>query len=129
MRCALKDPELWKLLRVSTFLSSVLSVLPLDSHRVRKFQSTRPSAPSFSAPMDSRHTVRSKDGFIVLDLLITLAVFVFMVFVMKSHVPSENPGIIVVVPMFTASCFTAVFWLALQMFKAVLAHQRDKSDE
>ena len=79
--------------------------------------------------MNSRSDKHSRRGFIVLDLLITLAVFVFMVFVMKSHVPSENPGIILVVAMFTASCFTAVFWLALQMFKVVLAHQRDKSDE
>lgn len=72
---------------------------------------------------------RSNKGFIVIDLLLVLIVFVGMTFVLRSHVPSENPGTVLAVAMFTSSCFTAVFWLALQMFKAVLAHQREDSDK
>jgi len=72
---------------------------------------------------------RSNQGFIIIDLLITLIVFVGMVFVLRSHVPSENPGIILAVAIFASSCSTGVFWLAMQMFKAVLAHQREDSEE
>ena len=72
---------------------------------------------------------RSNKGFVVIDLLLVLIVFIGMTFVMRPHVPSENPGTILAVAMFTSSCFTAVFWLALQMFKVVLAHQREDSDE
>lgn len=79
--------------------------------------------------MDSRHSVRPKGGYVVLDLLLTLVVFVGMVFVLRSHVPSDNPGTILAASIFTSSCFTAVFWLAWQMFKVVLAHQREQSDE
>lgn len=79
--------------------------------------------------MDSRHSVRSKGGFVVLDLLLTLVVFVGMVFVLRSHVPSENPVTILAASIFTSSCFTAVFWLAWQMFKVVLAHQREKGEK
>jgi len=72
---------------------------------------------------------RSNQGFIIVDLLLMLIVFVGMVFVLRSHVPSENPGIILAAAIFTSSCFTGVFWLALQMFKVVLAHQREDSEE
>lgn len=72
---------------------------------------------------------RSNKGFVVIDLLLVLIVFIGMTFVMRSHVPSENPGTILAVAMFTSSCFTGVFWLALQMFKVVLAHQREDNDE
>ena len=66
---------------------------------------------------------------IALDLLITLVVFVAMIFVLRSHVPSETPAIVLAVSAFTSACFTALFWLAMQMFKAVLSHQREKTDK
>ena len=65
---------------------------------------------------------------IALDLLITLVVFVAMIFVLRSHVPSETPAIVLVVSAFTSACITALFWLAMQMFKAVFSHQREKTD-
>jgi len=66
---------------------------------------------------------------IALDLLITLVVFVAMIFVLRSHVPSETPAIVLIVSAFTSSCITALFWLAMQMLKAVLVHQREKTNE
>jgi uncharacterized YccA/Bax inhibitor family protein len=65
---------------------------------------------------------------IALDLLITLVVFVAMIFVFRSHVPSETPAVVLAVSAFTSACLTALFWLALQMFKAVFSHQREKTD-
>jgi predicted exporter len=78
--------------------------------------------------MDSRRSMKSRQGAIAVDLLITLVVFVAMVFVLRSHVPSETPMVILAVSAFTSACVTAVFWLAMQMFKAVLSHQREKTD-
>ena len=78
--------------------------------------------------MDSRRSMKSRQGAIAVDLLITLVVFVAMVFVFKSHVPSETPMVVLAVAAFTSACFTALFWLAMQMFKAVLTHQREKTD-
>ena len=78
--------------------------------------------------MDSRRSKDSRQGMIALDLLITLIVFVAMIFVLRSHVPSETPAVVLVVSVFTSSCITALFWLAMQMFKAVFSHQREKTD-
>jgi membrane glycosyltransferase len=79
--------------------------------------------------MDLRRSMKSRQGMIALDLLITLVVFVAMIFVLRSHVPSETPAIVLAVSAFTSACLTALFWLAMQMFKAVFSHQREKTDE
>ena len=72
--------------------------------------------------------MKSRNGVVVVDLLITLVVFIALVFILRSHVPGHTPTVVLAVSMFTASCVTAVFWLAMQMFKSVLAHQREKKD-
>jgi hypothetical protein len=43
---------------------------------------------------------------------------------MSGHVPSNDPFFIWLWAAITASCLTALFWLALQMFRAVLQAQR-----
>jgi hypothetical protein len=60
----------------------------------------------------------------VLDAGLTVAVFVFLTWVLSGHVPSNDPFDIWVWAAVTASCLTALFWLALQMFRAVLRAQR-----
>jgi hypothetical protein len=60
-----------------------------------------------------------------LDALLTLAVFVFFTWVLRSHVPSNDSFYIWLWGAINASCLTALFWLALQMFRAVLRAQRD----
>ncbi|MDD2764371.1 MAG: hypothetical protein PHE83_10395 [Opitutaceae bacterium] len=59
----------------------------------------------------------------VLDTVLTLAVFVFFTWILRSHVPSNDPFYIWLWGAISASCLTAVFWLALQMFRAVLRAQ------
>ena len=58
-----------------------------------------------------------------LDGGLTAAVFAFFTWVLHSHVPSSDPFYIWLWGAISASCLTAVFWLALQMFRAVLRAQ------
>ncbi len=62
---------------------------------------------------------------LALDALLTLAVFVFFTWVLRSHVASNDPFFIWLWGAITASCLTALFWLALQMFRVVLRAQLD----
>jgi hypothetical protein len=58
-----------------------------------------------------------------LDALLTLAVFAFFTWILRSHVPSNDPFYMWLWGAITASCLTALFWLALQMFRAVVRAQ------
>ena len=60
---------------------------------------------------------------LALDAFLTLAVFVFFTWILRSHVPSNDPVFIWLWGAITASCLTALFWLALQMFRVVLRAQ------
>lgn len=60
-----------------------------------------------------------------IDVLLTLGVFALFTWIMSGHVPSNDPVDIWFWAAVTASCLTAVFWLALQMFRAVLRAQRE----
>ena len=73
--------------------------------------------------MDPSETKPTRGAATALDAVLTLAVFAFFTWVMKGHVPSTDPFNIWFWALVTASCLTAVFWLALQMFRAVLRAQ------
>jgi hypothetical protein len=60
---------------------------------------------------------------LALDAFLTLAVFAFFTWILRSHVPSNDPVFIWLWGAITASCLTALFWLALQMFRVVLRAQ------
>ena len=60
---------------------------------------------------------------LALDAFLTLAVFAFFTWILRSHVPSNDPVFIWLWGAITASCLTALFWLALQMFRVVLQAQ------
>jgi hypothetical protein len=60
---------------------------------------------------------------LALDASLTLAVFAFFTWILRSHVPSSDPFYIWLWAAITASCLAALFWLALQMFRAVLRAQ------
>lgn len=62
-------------------------------------------------------------GRLALDAGLTLSVFAFFVWILRSHVPSNDPFYIWLWGSITASCMAAVFWLALQMFRVVLRAQ------
>ena len=59
----------------------------------------------------------------VLDAGLTLAVFAFLTWLLAPHVPSNDPFYIWLWGAIGASCLTGVFWLCLQMFRAVLRAQ------
>jgi len=60
-----------------------------------------------------------------IDAVLTLAVFALFTWIMSDHVPSNDPVDIWFWAAVTASCLTAVFWLGLQMFRAVRRAQRE----
>jgi heme exporter protein D len=60
---------------------------------------------------------------LALDAFLTLAVFAFFTWILRSHVPSNDPFFIWLWGAITASCLAALFWLALQMFRVVLRAQ------
>ncbi len=58
----------------------------------------------------------SKSGTIT-DLVLAVLFFLFMRWVLKSHVPSNDPEIIDLIASFTSLCLTLVFWLAASMLR------------
>jgi len=62
---------------------------------------------------------------LAVDAILVVAFFVYMYSVVSTHVPSNDPAMIRLWGAVTASCLTAVFWLALQMFRVVLRAQRE----
>jgi drug/metabolite transporter (DMT)-like permease len=65
----------------------------------------------------------------VIDTVLTVLFFVVMYVILRGHVPSYDPAMIALWAFLTSACITAVFWLALQMFKVTLQLQRTLSAE
>ncbi len=61
---------------------------------------------------------------LVVDLILVGGFFCFMFYVLRSHVPSNDPKMIYLWAGLTAACMSGVFWLAVQMFRLVLNAQR-----
>ncbi len=61
---------------------------------------------------------------LIIDLVLLVAFFAYMFTVMRSHVPSDNPKMILLWAALTAACLTGVAWLALQMVRVVFRAQR-----
>ena len=62
---------------------------------------------------------------LVIDLVITAGAFAVFYWLVNSHVPSNDPRMIMLWGGLAAGCMTGVFWLALQMLKVVYGFQRD----
>jgi hypothetical protein len=67
---------------------------------------------------------------LAVDATLCIAFFALLFGRLRSHVPSHDPKMIALWAGLTAACLTAVFWLAVQMFRVVLRAQREarKSD-
>ena len=64
---------------------------------------------------------------IITDLFLTVVFFLFMTYVLGSHVPSQDPITIKVVSGMTALCMSGVFWIAANMFRVTrVDYQRRK---
>lgn len=61
---------------------------------------------------------------LVVDLVLTAIFFVFIFGILKIHVPSNDPKMVLLWAGLTAGCMSGVFWLAWQMLKTVFRFQR-----
>ena len=62
---------------------------------------------------------------LALDLVCVAIAFVIFYRLVASHVPSNDPQMVMLWAGLTAGCMSGVFWLALQMLKVVYRFQRD----
>ena len=60
----------------------------------------------------------------VVDAILVVGFFAYLYTLLESHVPSNDPKMVVLWAGLTAACMSGVFWLAIQMFRVVLAAQR-----
>lgn len=58
------------------------------------------------------------------DVVLVGAFFLFLYSILKPHVPSSDPRMIMLWGGLAAACMSGVFWLAIQMFRVVLRAQR-----
>lgn len=72
------------------------------------------------APSETKHTTPVS---LVVDLILVVGFFLFMLGVLKPHVTSNDPKMVLLWGALASSCMTGVFWLALQMFRVVLRAQ------
>jgi hypothetical protein len=64
---------------------------------------------------------------LLVDAVLVVAFFLYMYSVVSTHVPSKDHRMILLWGAACSACLTAVFWLALQMFRAVVHAQREGS--
>jgi hypothetical protein len=62
---------------------------------------------------------------LTIDAVLCIAFFALLFGRLRSHVQSHDPTMIALWAGLTAACLTAVFWLAVQMFRVVLRAQRE----
>ena len=62
---------------------------------------------------------------LVVDAILVIAFFLFMWWVIASHVPSTDRRMILLWGAIGSSCLTGVFWLCIQMFRVVIRAQRE----
>jgi hypothetical protein len=77
------------------------------------------------------HMAQSEEKFhtpvsLVIDAILVIGFFIYIFGVLKPHVPSTDPKMITLWGALSAGCMTGVFWLALQMFRAVVRLQRSQ---
>jgi hypothetical protein len=61
---------------------------------------------------------------LAVDAVAVLGFFVVIFTLVRPHVQSVDPRMVILWSGLTAACLSGVFWLALQMFRVVLAAQR-----
>lgn len=60
---------------------------------------------------------------LVVDAILVIGFFAYLYTLLESHVPSNDPKMVVLFAGLTAACMSGVFWLAIQMFRVVLSAQ------
>jgi hypothetical protein len=60
---------------------------------------------------------------LVVDAVLVISFFLFIYSLVASHVPTRDPKMVLLWGGLTSACMSAVFWLAIQMFRVVLKAQ------
>ncbi len=81
------------------------------------------------APMAQSATKLATPASLLVDAVLVIAFSAYMYSVLSTHVPSKDPKMILIWGLYTTSCMTGVFWLALQMFRVTLRAQREAARE
>lgn len=74
------------------------------------------------AQSDQKHTTPVS---LAVDAVLLVAFFLFIYSLVSSHVPSDDPKMILLWGGLCSACMTGVFWLCIQMFRVVLRNQRE----
>ena len=82
------------------------------------------SQPSASSSPDIKLGKLTSPVSLAVDAVLVIGFFAFLFTLLKSHVPSNDPKMVVFWAGLTAGCMSGVFWLAVQMFRVVLKAQR-----
>ena len=73
------------------------------------------------APSEQKHVTPVT---IAVDLVLVAVFFFFMFGWVKPHVPNSDPAFANVFGALTTLCVTGVFWMAIQMFRVVVAGEK-----
>jgi hypothetical protein len=82
-------------------------------------------AGAFDAAMASPEKKSVSAVTIIIDLVLTAIAFGIFYWLVESHVPSNDPKMVLFFGASAAGCMAGVFWLAWQMLKVVYIFQRD----
>lgn len=80
--------------------------------------------PFFSQAMENQKPKLVTGATLAVDAVLVVAFFLYMYSVLSTHVPSRDHRMIVFWGVYSTVCLSIVFWLTLQMFRAVIWHQR-----
>jgi len=83
--------------------------------------SSRNANDNVIAPSEQKHVTPVT---IAVDLVLVAVFFYFMFGWVKPHVPSNDPKFANLFGALTAICVTGVFWMAVQMFRVVVAGEK-----
>jgi len=61
---------------------------------------------------------------LLVDAILVIGFFLFMYTIVSPHVPSRDKSMVLLWGGLGTACMTGVFWLCVQMFRAVLRAQR-----
>ena len=74
---------------------------------------------------DAEQAFFSKTGIITV-LILSVLFFLFMLWVLAPHVPSQDFYTVMIISSMTSFCMTGVFWIASNMFLVTLVDYKQK---
>ena len=96
-----------------------------DAGQTGKFQFDKTGPPPSVSGMASPEKKSVSAVTITIDLVLSAIAFAIFYWLVNSHVPSNDPKMIMFFGASAAGCMTGVFWLAWQMLKVVYKFQRE----